>query len=287
MKRSAVFMVTALVLILLTACRENSFLQPAPMATHKLDASEQTDGATWQEVDPAKPIYADLNGDGIQEEIRLSLDDNECVAGINFIIGGTASSVKIDNPLYGVSCHIADTLEDDKSVEFYITGDMASDDYVTYIYRVKDGKLECADIYGIATMENIGSGTVSVNEIIDVLGTYSAVCKYELQDEFAFVRSTPYTIERNKDGWSDRKIVVKKDGLPAKITDEDMELKDITLPIGTQLALTETDCNSYALLQREDGVAVLIEISKEDGGWGWSIGGIAEEEWFEELMYAG
>ena len=56
---------------------------------------------------------------------------------------------------------------------------------------------------------------------------------------------------------------------------------------GEELMLAETDEMSYVILERRDGAQLLVNVEKNEEEWGWLIGGISEEEWFEALMYAG
>ncbi|MDO4573365.1 MAG: hypothetical protein Q4C13_08340, partial [Clostridia bacterium] len=128
----------------------------------------------------------------------------------------------------------------------------------------------------------IGNGRLSVSTVINVLGTYSASCTYYLSSDFTFQRESLYSLARS-DGYPVRSVTLKRDGLPATTGDG----QSVALSKGTELTLTATDEESFADVTDGAGNAYSIRISRTEDDWEWYIGGIAESEWFEELMYAG
>jgi hypothetical protein len=227
-------------------------------------------------------IFIDMDFDGLDETISVTQkDDGTAAAG--FSDGDTNFSDTID-PLYVTECFIDDVMKGDGYLELFVTGDMASDDYVTYIYRIKDGATQKCEIYGIVK-ESDGCGSLLVQETIDVFGTYGAECRYTLTNGFGFEVSSPYTVLH--EGYEDRKITVKRDGLPAQASALGGEYEDVLLPSGTELLLTETDCASYGLFKADGDKSIRIAITSKPGEWGWYIGGVLEEEWFDGLSYSG
>jgi hypothetical protein len=258
---------------------QNSFEEiptPEPVSTPAPEAS-------FKRIGFSGTIFIDMDADGSDETISVTQrEDGTAVAA--FSCGDTNFADTID-PLYVSECFIDDVTEGDGYLELFVTGDMASDDYVTCIYRIKDGAIEKCEIYGIVK-ESDGKGSLLVQETIDVFGTYGAECSYSLKDGFEFDVSSPYTVLQYE-GFEERKITVKRDGLPAQVSVSGGKYEDVLLPAGTELLLMETDCKSYGLFTSKDGKSIRISITSNPGEWGWYIGRIPEEEWFDGLSYSG
>jgi len=107
-----------------------------------------------------------------------------------------------------------------------------------------------------------------------------------MEDDFTFAPATPYTISRYDGDWADRKLTLIRDGFPALPADQS-DSEPVALPAGTRLMLTETDEQSYAILERADGALFRVEVSRAQDDWRWSIDGVFEEDWFDNLSYAG
>jgi hypothetical protein len=228
-------------------------------------------------------IFIDMDVDGSDETISVTQrDDGTAVAAFS---DGEANFTDTIDPLYVSECFIDDVMAGDGYLELFVTGDMASDDYVTYIYRIKDGAIEKCEIYGIVK-ESDGRGSLLVQETIDVFGTYGAECRYSLKAGFEFEVSSPYTVLQY-DGFEERKVTVKRDGLPAHASVSGGDYEDVLLPAGTELLLKETDHKSYGLFTSGDGKSIRITITSNPGEWGWYIDGIPEEEWLDGLSYSG
>jgi len=268
---------------------ENPNLQdiPEPLSRYCVTAAEPVEGssAVWRELDASQPILADLDGDGEAETVSILVDDERHTTTVTITDGSAVLTNEIEVALCGPTCHLGDALTGDGSVELYLSGDMASDDYATEIYRLSDGRLERTELYG--TVESAdGSGLVTVNTVVNVLGTYGATCQYRMEDDFTFAPATPYTISRYDGDWADRKLTLIRDGFPALPADQS-DSEPVALPAGTRLMLTETDEQSYAILERADGALFRVEVSRAQDDWRWSIDGVFEEDWFDNLSYAG
>lgn len=238
--------------------------------------------APFARIDFEDTVSADMDFDGTDESIRVSQSGDSIVT-----VAYTDKDVQKEDriePFNIEKCFIDDVVTGDKYLELFVIGDMASDDYVTYIYRLKDGAMDKCSIDGIVK-EADGTGSLAVNVTINVFGTYGAKCTYTLKDGFSFAVSSPYTI-LPYEGF-DSRITVKKDGLAVEVLTDGGQYENILLSAGTKLQLKETDCESYGLFTTEDAKTIRIAITKKPDVWGWYIAGLPEEEWFDNLNYAG
>ncbi len=243
------------------------------------------DSDLWRAADAMQPITADLNGDGIEETIAVVVDEEQYTTTVTVTSGDTVLTDVSDSALFGPICHIGDVTAGDGAKELYICGDIASDDYVTYIYRIQNGTLQRAEIFGTVMFAD-GGGTLPVITVVNVLGSYAGYCQYALGDDFTFTLSSPYAVLRYIGDWEDRKLTVAKDGISA-IPVASTTSATIPLSKGEELMLAETDEMNYVILERRDGSQLLVNVEKNEEEWGWLINGIPEEEWFGMLMYAG
>lgn len=240
--------------------------------------------ATWRPIDVSEPADADLDGDGETETLTVQVDENAWTTTVTIVDGGKTYTDKLDEAFFYPEGHIGDASLDDGSVELYLSGDVGSDDYVTEVYRIKDGQLSRTEIPGTVLLAE-GNGFVRVSTVVDVLGTYGATCDYRLDSAaFSYVRASDYSITRYDGFFDDRVLTLQKDGLPA---DDLANAAAVKLPAGTRLVLAETDEKSYALLETQDGVQYRVQITQPENDWIWYIDGTPEQDWFGELMYAG
>ncbi len=256
-----------------------------PLPSPAINSPETDSGPLWREIDVTQPIRLDLDGDGTDETLTVLVDDNAYTTTVTVLDDGAVLTDTLDNALYFATGHLADTLEDDGQLELYLSGDMASDDYVTCVYRLQNGRLERADFYGRAEAVN-GRGLTAVEVVVDVFGTYGGTCFYRLEDRFAFSPASSSAIHRYAGDWDERKLTLRRDGLPAEIL-VDGRLAPTTLLAGTELMLIESDEASYAVLEAADGTLYRVALGRPEGEWAWFIGGVSETEWFGELLYAG
>lgn len=257
---------------------------PAPAFPYcVVDAAEdEAPFAAWYEVEIGKPFSADLDCDGTEETIEIAMDENDLTAAIVTVSDG---GVTIENADMGglmfARAYVADIEAGDGYRELVITGDMASDDYTTYIYRYGTGALRAAEFFGEA-VGGIGNGRLTVHTVVNVFGTYGASCTFAMGPDLTFARESPYWVGR-EGGMPAHSITLQRDGLPVTAHDG----RETTLPKGAVLTLAATDEESYAELTDGDGNAYRVRIARAEDEWQWRIGGVPEGDWFGELMYAG
>ena len=311
MKKLVVLLTTLLLAaLLLAACAapapgaQNTPDEPEPQqeAPEDTPAPEKTAApaaSVWQLLGESAPIsgqssaiemltvQADLDADGSPETIAVTSDDDRYAATILIDSATVHYAEDMDTVLFMASAYLADVDTSDGYCELFIKGNMGSDDWTTVVYRVVNGEVRRTEFYDTVLSAD-GSGMIEVESVVDVLGTYAGRCKLALEQGFTFVRATPYTIAYEADGPEYRTLTLIKDGFPVRVTGGDMEGKDVTLPAGTRLLLRETDEESYAILEGEDGTLYRAALSlNEELDWGWIIGGMSETEWFDTLLYAG
>lgn len=284
--------------LLMTACVPSALSAPTPTippsppeppapSEAPEEADEAGDSPLWRTLNALQPMRFDLDGDGEDETVLVTVGYNTGTTTVTVLDGTDVLFDTIDSAIYGIAAHLADTLEDDGQHELYLCGDVASDDYVTYVYRLREGKLSRAELFGSA--ENVdGFGLVTVNVIVDVFGTYGAMCFYRMEDRFEFSRVSSCAIIRYTGDWDDRRLTLQRDGLPAGMYAGEGRLVPTTLLAGTELMLIETDQLRYAVLEAEDGTRYRVDIARDlDADWEWRAGGVTESDWFGELFYAG
>ena len=235
-----------------------------------------------------------LSADGKADSVKFTVvQDKDGNVTVKFNINGKESTDELGPLGLDESCiHVGDTVVGDGYTELYVTGDAASDDYVTFVYRVHNGELKKAFITG--TVQSVyGNGGVSVETTIDILGTHGATCDFMLStgdsgDDFAFVRSSDYTVvyPNFSEAWDYSALKLSRDGL--KLTMGDGSTAEGKK--GEKFLIMGTDMQSYADLMAEDGTTSKITIQASEDEYDyltWKIDGIPESEWFEELAYAG
>ena len=252
------------------------------------------------EISGRLPFSYDLDGDGDREIIDLTRGggDTRWMLTVDGVSAGDVYA--LDAEL--ISLWLVDLGYDGKC-EILFSGDMGSDDYVTCAWR--GDTLESIPFTGERRRgSDPGELTAAADGCVDFsygggylyldswtyqLGTYMTLCAYELTEngEIAPAFCTNSWLEP---GWlfynnEDLVLTVKKP-LPAFFPDGG----SAELETGTKLTLTATEGSRVRFIT-EDGVtgALEMEYSRDaDGRFvGWTIDGVPENEYFENLPYAG
>lgn len=277
---------------------EQPAAEETPAETVPAQEAGEGEAARPSMLDMDAALAAMLNGDGgmqlaAWQEFTGSakIMDGTTEVPVSVEIGDEdACSVIVDYQnddlqyFYNVKSYVADIDDRDGYTELIVTGDSGSDDYDTRIYRVVNGLLQQVTLYGCA-LGGDGKGTLLLDGAVDVLGTYGAQYEYTAATEtLNFARSSVYTRVRSDDDWEYLSLTVKKDGLPVRSADGASEL---TLPAGTKLLMIMTDGESEAALMDEADSCYRVSVERNEAEWGWLIGGISENEWFDYVPYSG
>ena len=160
--------------------------------------------------------------------------------------------------------------------------DMASDDYVTYVYRLTDGVIEEVTILDAAIDQgNVNSDGIQMEFRVSLLGTYGAMKTYRFDENGMFAtEDTEYALSRNEYALT---TVVD---LPVLMDEEETEH---TLPAGSHIILTATDDETYVKFKlQETGQTGVLKVERnEEERYLITVNGMEEQECFEMLPYAG
>lgn len=237
--------------------------------------------------------FADVNGDGKEEEISYSVARDE------YGFGG-AITVTCDGQTF-------DTAEVDKDASdaYGAYGAYASEGYVlhtsdgrTYLYlqhlddndyryvnvfRLDQGRPSYVGYEGMAwyNTQILDPDSFMLYTRLDVLGTYYGMKRYHV-DEAGLPASDDeaYVINESSMLRSTRDLAVT-------ILEKNGSETEATVLSGTGYTIFRTDGASYADAHLNDGRDCRIQIKEGSRGWGWDIDGVSEEECFEWLPYAG
>lgn len=164
--------------------------------------------------------------------------------------------------------------------------DMASDDYITYLYEITNGMLQkTGETDRICSIEPgyVNPGKLKLRTSVDLLGTYGAKVDYEITEDGTFVSDCSYYKLENNSPWS---ILTTIRELPVTIDGQ-----ETSLPAGSRLRITATDLKGTAWFREEktgtEGEIHYTEGNEEDSAWPICIDGVEETEYFESLPYAG
>ena len=159
-------------------------------------------------------------------------------------------------------------------------GDMASEDYVTYLYELTDGMIRKTDGGEIGAFIQEGSVTtqgLTLGIRVDALGTHTAYGDYRLTKEGNLeMEGEWYSIPESPLLTTVRELPVMVDG------------KEGVLPAGSRIQLTGTDGKGVLLYQKINSTEMgQIHFTRGENGESVYIDGIEEEAYFENLLYVG
>ena len=251
------------------------------------------------------PVSIDLDGDGRKEIVEWGMFETDYEPALSIRVDSADGySVHYDTDiLYGEEVYAAD-IDSDGRTEILITGDVMSDDYVTYCLRYDDGLLyellfadasrgENADCYykaGYGLITDMGGGTITLAGSQDVLGTWMArreftlapSGRFELSDDGIWVREVDFS---NAEIWEYGALTLKTN-LDATLNNGDSTYHT-TLKPGDKIVITASNKEDLAWFMTEDGAEGMVSISKNhEAGWGYCVNDIPEDELFEYIPYA-
>ena len=171
-------------------------------------------------------------------------------------------------------------VKNETDVYCLIEVDMASDDYVTYVYRLTDGVIEEVSMLGASINQgNINSEEIMMESWVYLLGTYGGMKNYRFDNNRKLItEDEEYQLLNNS-------YVLKTTVDLPVLLDETESI----LPAGSQMILIATDGESYVkfLIQETGQVGILNLQSGESVDYRVVINGMDETECFEFLPYAG
>lgn len=263
--------------------------------------AEGTDEAiAW--LNPNETVQIDLTGDGVQESLFWYTSAlNEYDEQVNVVVQTPNSQLQWEMPMYCAQVCAVD-LDGDGLMEIFVSGDMMSDDYVTYCLQY-DGDGMCqlnfedgnrgdndGGFYdsGYGKLVRIGNNIIELCGSQDILGTYMASRVLSLRDgRFEFVDDGVWRIDVNPERfeWEYAHLLPVQD-IPVTFFEEEGEVDGI-LRAGEKVLISGGDKIAVAYFVTEDGRFGYFLIAPDTvNGWGSLINGIPEYELFEYIPYA-
>lgn len=220
-------------------------------------------------------IYLQL--EGCKEEVPLMLlyKEQEDIPSCTLWLG--EQKQVLDGFMTVTDCYLVR-----KAGEIYcfIEMDQASDDYLTVIYRLTDGRLEKVDeVYAAIDGGNINTQQIRMEFWVNLLGTYGGVKDYHLNEKQEFVtEDAEFKLYNNKF------VLTTLVDLPVVL-----EETDSILPSGSHIVINTTDNQTYVTFTiQETGQNGMLMVQRDENDYyNISINGMNENECFEILPYAG
>ena len=218
-----------------------------------------------------------LNLPGIEEEVSMMLVCEAQEDAVTNSLWLGQNELPMDDYLALGDSYLVKNGED---VYCMIEADMASDDYVTYIYRLTNGVIEkTEEIYGAIDAGNINAHEVKMEFWVNILGTYGGTKNYHFDEDGNFVtEDTEYILGRN-----DYALTTTVE-LPVSINDVES-----MLPVGSHIIINATDGENYVkfTIQETGETGILNVVRDKEEYYKIFIDGKTEDECFEMLPYAG
>ena len=267
-------------------------------------AAAQAEGL--QAIESGKEISCDLDGDGAMERISWSkvTPDGEYDPVVVLMVTpevGEPASFETEI-VWSESVNLVRLTDGDSPVDILVTGDVMSDDYVTYYLRWADGALYpllfedggrgengtgCYYEVGFGLFEELEPNRLTLSGTQDVLGTWFARRSYALNpagyfqfdDDGLWVRDID---DADGEVWDYGALTLKTD---LAYTDENGDAG--TLAAGEKILITASDKKNLAWFTTRDGRTGALEIGLDyDKGWGWLVNDVPENDAFEYVPYA-
>ncbi len=254
----------------------------------------------------------DLNGDGKLEHVSFELTESEDGYGEYITMkiasdGGGEAYATLQLPYAPPEVALAYDIDKDGLVELFISGDVMSSDYATWVFRY-DGNDTYNDIYAAEAsypydeqpeytlptisgmVEKIEGDVITVGDTVDILGSWWCATQYKMSE-------TAFALERVSDSvWVNRVVDFSADGFweyGCMVTSAefpvtlDGQTGETTLPVGTKLVPVDTDGKTYVHFVTEDGTLGTVYVDFAADDWFYTINGVNEYDLFSQLPYAG
>lgn len=237
--------------------------------------------------------FADVNGDGKEEEISYSVARDEYGFGGAITVtcdGQTFDTAEIDKDAsdaygaYGTYSSEGYVLHTSDGRTYLYLQHLDDNDYrYVNVFRLDQGRPSYVGYEGMAwyNTQILDPDSFMLYTRLDVLGTYYGMKRYHVDeaglpasDDEAYVINESSMLQSTRD-------------LEVTILEENGSETEATVPSGTGYTIFRTDGASYADAHLNDGRNCRIQIKEGSRGWGWDIDGVSEEECFEWLPYAG
>lgn len=271
------FILTLCALLLFGCGKAESETEAAP-AVEKAPAATATPAPVpTVYVEEGMVTVIDLDGDGEKEQIEIEIVQvNEYMEYRTVRVTDGSVSQSAGETMIASSARIALTdLDGNRIPEILFSGDIASDDYITYACRWTDSGLQPitfgGELYVDGCVEKVENGVVTLSSHLFMLGTYLGCLPYEMKEDGGIgpVDGSHWEFLRNE-FWMETAMDLSEE-----------------LPAGTKLRLTAADGVGEVWYVTEDGRTGSLTLTESEDKWGWCINGVHELECFVVLPYAG
>lgn len=254
-----------------------------------------------QSLELGEIYYLDLDGDGEEEVVRVSMQENDYEEILHLQVETDALVYGYDPYIiYMMGAYAAD-LDGDGKLEILLSGDEASADYLTWCLTFsREGGLQPipfadadrsqtnTDGYfesGYGRLDAIDGATLTLIGSQDALGTWMCSREFTLRDgKFELDDGGIWRVNEKRDEsvWDYRCLTTTRE-LPVTLEDGSAS----TLPAGTSFLVTETDKQSFVGFETKEGQRGRISVEPNiEEGWGFLINGASENDYFEYIPYA-
>lgn len=225
-------------------------------------------------------VFTDIGNDGTQDEISLVCNYTDDYSYMTVDVNINGNKTTANDYCYNANGYFLHTKEG-KDYILVCTG--SDNDFVlTTLIGIENGVPVNLTSEGMDILA-ISGERIWTKRKVDMLGSYSGYCTIEIKDNTLKRLEDRYQYDTKKDIDWNYAITVTKE-LPCKVM-VDGELKDSTLPAGTRISICNSDGESVAGFETEDGT--YGEIYQNTSDWPHTINGTDESEFFEILPYAG
>lgn len=243
-----------------------------------------------------KPEYFSIDSPGVyklspnvplqilvgEDTKTLLIEQEEMEYNWNYSVSFGAESQKLGDFIYLRNAYYLQ--KEDGSQYLLMDFDMASEDYMTYLFEMKEDSFVQTDLIGGGIDEgSIQIDSMEIQTWLDILGTYGAEKSYTIDENGKFVTEEEEYRLRGK--IEDRFELVSTVELPFYI-----DGKATPLPAGTGLRMVTTDGETYAVMQiTETGKTGELPFAHGEGDdyWNLYIGEKNVLDCFEILPYVG
>lgn len=254
-----------------------------------------------RKVEPGEVIELDVNGDGTDEAIWFTTEWSDETYSSTLVLHRTEESADAADAettfeirdIYG-TCTDGYLLYTEEQ-EPYLYVEFLSDNDWRHLEICELADFETADGFGHkgnVTSAVYGSfisdsSAFPLYTRLDMLGTYTVEKMYTIgKNGMPVSEDSLYTIVNGAEDWesalqTEREIRVQMHA------DGSSERVEETLPKGTRFKVRRTDGKSMVEIELEDGRFCDILVERKEGEYLYSIDGISEYEYFQNLPYAG
>lgn len=253
-----------------------------------------------RKVEPGEMLELDVDGDGTEEQIWFTTEWSDETYDSTMMFHRTEG---IENPDAETVFEVKDIygsftdayLMYTETQEPYLYVEFLSDNDWRHLEIIELADFETAD--GFSHKGSVGnavygnfisdSSAFPLYTRLDILGTYTVEKTYAISQNGMPVSEDPlYKIVDRSDDWEYALKAEREIPVQMHVDGSDEKVEEI-LPKGTKFKARKTDGESMVEMELEDGRRCDILVEMKSGEYLYSIGGVSEYEYFNNLPYAG